>query len=120
MLRLRRKSDIRTSFHQGRRFYSPAVILHARRRDPEEPLPPLARVAVIAGRRFPNAVARNRARRVLREACRLALGESPAPWDLVLVARPEVLVLSHEARLQAVTELLRQAGALAEQAVVAV
>ena len=120
MLRLRRKGDIQRGFQHGRRLYSPSVILHARRREPEEALPPLPRVAVVAGRQFPNAVARNRARRVLREACRLALAGAPAPWDLILVARTQVLTLSPEARNQAVADLLRQAGALAEQAVAAV
>jgi ribonuclease P protein component len=120
MLPLRRKGDIQRGFHQGRRLYSPAVILHARRREPQEPLPPLPRLAVVAGRQFPNAVARNRARRVLREACRLALGGAPAPWDLILVARPQLLTLSPQARTQAVADLLRQAGALVEQAVAVV
>jgi ribonuclease P protein component len=120
MLRLRRKSDIQRGFDQGRRLYSPAVVLHARRREPAEPLPPLPRLAIIAGRRFPNAVARNRARRVLREACRLALAGAPAPWDLILVARPQLLTLSPQARRHAVADLLGQAGALAQEAVAVV
>jgi len=117
MLRLRLKNDIQRGFHEGRRHYSPAVVLHARRREPGEPLPPLPRLAVIAGRRFPNAVARNRARRVLREACRLALSGASAPWDLILVARPQLLTLSPQARRQAVADLLGQAGALPGEAV---
>ncbi len=120
MLRLRRKSDIERTFQQGRRFYSPSVILHARRRDRQEGLASAPRLTVIAGRHFRTAVARNRARRVLREACRLALANTEAPWDLLLVARAQVLTLPPAVRLQAITELLRQAGILAEKAVAGV
>ncbi|UCC68753.1 MAG: ribonuclease P protein component [Armatimonadota bacterium] len=120
MLRLRRKRDIERTFQEGRRFYSPSAILHARRRHPQEGLASAPRLAVVAGRRFRSAVVRNRARRILREACRLALANTQAPWDLLLVARPHVLTLPPPARLQAVTELLRQADIPAEKAVVRV
>ncbi len=113
MLRLRRETDIERTFQQGRRFYSPSAVLHARRREPQEEPPSLPRLTVIAGRHFPIAVARNRARRLLREICRLALADTQAAWDLVLVARPLLLTLSPAVRRQAITELLHQAGILA-------
>lgn len=57
------------------------VVVHARRRDDDEG----CRLAVIASRRVGNAVRRNRAKRVLREAARRM------PWqarlDVVLTAR---------------------------------
>ena len=111
VLSLRRKRDLDRLFSEGRRVHSAAVVLHARRREAEEG-PPMPRVAVMAGRRFSTAVARNRARRVLREACRIALGERRVSWDLILVARPEALQLPHSARLDLITELLHQAGVL--------
>jgi len=120
MLRLRRKRDIERAFQEGRRFYSPSAVLHARLRHPQEELASAPRLAIVAGRRFRSAVVRNRARRVLRETCRLALANTEAPWDLLLVARPQVLTLPPPGRLRAVTELLRQAGILAEKAVVRV
>ena len=116
MLRLRRESDIRRSLQEGRRFHSPCVVLHARRRGPDEELPPLPRLAVVAGRRFRTAVARNRARRVLRESSRVALADGEAPWDLVVVARPQVLALPFPDRLNAMAELLGEAGVLGEKA----
>ncbi len=112
MLRLRRKSDIHRSLQEGRRFHSPCFVLHARRRGLDEELAPLPRLAVVAGRRFRTAVARNRARRVLRETSRLALAGGEAPWDLVIVARPQVLALSFPDRLNVITELLREARVL--------
>jgi len=112
---LRRKSDLHRTLQEGRRFHGRLAVLHARRRDPnEEPTGP--RLAVIAGRRFPTAVTRNRARRLLREACRVVLAGSLAPWDLVFVLRPEALELPYPARLETVSTLLHQAGVLAEKA----
>ena len=116
MLRLRREHDIHRTFQEGQRFYSPSAVLHARRRDPQEQLPRLPRLAVIAGRRFRTAVARNRARRLLREACRWALADVRGSWDLVFLARPKVLVLPFPARLEAVSALLRRADVLTEKA----
>jgi len=139
--RLRRKTDLDKVFQDGRRFYSPAanqprqadepalakaasnarpwVVLQARRRRPEEATHTGPRLAVIAGRQFQNAVARNRARRLLRETCRTALGENQGPWDLVLIARVDVLSVPFPERLSVLTSLLRQAGVLSEEAAAA-
>lgn len=119
MLRLRRKADIERTFEEGARCYSASVVLHARRREVQEGVGTLPRLSVIAGKRFRTAVARNRARRVLREACRAALGDGEGYWDLVLLARPGVLSLPAGARLEAVAGLLRRAGVLSGEGVAA-
>ncbi len=49
-----------------------------------------SRLGVITGRKVGNAVIRNRARRLLREAYRRHQGELCAATDLVLVARPSI------------------------------
>jgi ribonuclease P protein component len=114
VLSLRRRKDIDRAFQEGARVSSRWAVLHARRRGEDEAVPPVPRLAVIAGRRFANAVARNRARRLLRETCRVVLGRRPAPWDLVLVARTEVLESTPPERLAAIRKLFDNAGVLAE------
>jgi ribonuclease P protein component len=55
---------------------------------------PTVRVAVAASRAVGGAVPRNRARRRVREAVRMALAARPAPGtgaDLLLIARPAAL-----------------------------
>ena len=56
-------------------------------------LPPgsVSRLGVITSRRVGNAVARSRARRLMREAFRLHQLELRSPLDLVLVARPSIV-----------------------------
>ncbi len=114
MLSLRRRKDINRAFQEGVRVYSPRAVLHARRRGEEEGVPGTARLAIVTGRRFPNAVARNRARRLLRETSRVVLSGLGAPWDLVLVARTEVLASSFPERLTLLRELFEKAGILAK------
>ena len=47
-------------------------------------------LAVVAGRRVGRAVARNRARRILREAWRILASRLPGDYRAVLVARPAI------------------------------
>jgi ribonuclease P protein component len=56
------------------------------------PLPPesQSRLGVITTRKLGNAVARSRARRLLRESFRRHQLELARPVDLVLVARPSI------------------------------
>lgn len=110
---LRRTQDIRRTFQEGARAYSPWAVLHARRHAAEEALPG-ARLTVIAGKPFRRSVPRNRARRLLRETARVLLGRQAAPWDLLLVARPQVLASSYPERVAALEEMFRQAGLLTE------
>ena len=49
-----------------------------------------SRLGVITTRKLGNAVTRNRARRLMREAFRVHQHELNAPVDLVLVARPSI------------------------------
>jgi ribonuclease P protein component len=46
------------------------------------------RIGFTCSRKVGNAVARNRARRRLKEAARLALPPALSGWDLVLIGRP--------------------------------
>lgn len=117
--RLRRKTDLDRLFREGRRFHSPWAVLQVRPRTPQEGLPPGPRLAVIAGRSFRTAVARNRARRLLRETCRVILGDAQGQWDLILIARPEVLGIPLSERVRVLSHLLTEAGVLGEKAVAA-
>ncbi len=119
MQRLHRKADIERVFREGRRFPSTAAVLHARLRTEEEAIAPDLRLCIIAGRRFSTAVARNRARRLLRETARVLLTSVRERWDLLLVARPEVLTQPYQERRQLLSEVFQKAGILIHKAAAA-
>jgi ribonuclease P protein component len=71
----------------ARRHHAPAFTLQARARDDGRTE---VRVGFTCSRKVGNAVARNLARRRLREAARLTLPALARPgWDYVLIGRPE-------------------------------
>jgi ribonuclease P protein component len=84
--RLRRDADIAAVWSEGMRIQHSMFALRARPNGLD-----VIRLAVAAPRSLGRAVARNRSRRRLREAFRLAIGDlggGPA-CDMVIVARPQ-------------------------------
>jgi ribonuclease P protein component len=73
----------------GTRFTTPSLVLQARRRLPSAlPAPHLARFGFTATKSLGGAVVRNRARRRLKEAVRLAApSQALEGYDYVLIAR---------------------------------
>lgn len=80
---------------RARRASGAAFTLQARRRSADETEPQLIRVGFTCSKKVGNAVARNRAKRRLREVARLTLPGAGKPgWDYVLIGRP-VKTASH-------------------------
>jgi len=74
---------------QAHRQGTPSFLLQARLRHADEP--PGLRVGFTCSKKVGNAVARNRAKRRLREIARLVLPDAGKDgWDYVLVGRAEV------------------------------
>lgn len=103
-MRLRRPAEFRHVWDAGRSWAHPLLILRA--------VPntlATVRVGITASRKVGDAVTRNRARRLLREAARQLYPHIVPGWDLVLVARASMAEVKTPAVAAALTLLLQRA-----------
>jgi ribonuclease P protein component len=78
---------------RGKKFARPGFVMQVLRGEAEKPV----RVGYTATKKIGNAVARNRARRRLKEAARLTLAETPLPGvEIVLICRQETAQIRFE------------------------
>ena len=110
--RLRKPEQFQRVRREGQSWDVPMLALNAapnRRRT--------TRCGFVVGKRIGNAVERNRTRRRMREAVRLAYDSVAPGFDLVFVARSPGLATVEFERLQTLIEqLLRRAGVWREAA----
>jgi len=114
-MRLRRPAEFRLVWSTGRSWAHPLFILWGMPNGLDH-----TRVGITASRKVGNAVKRNRARRLLREAVRRLYSNIAPGWDVVLVARsplcmvkePQVEVDLRQCLLRA--KLWREAEGLEE------
>jgi ribonuclease P protein component len=104
-VRLRRASDVRRVYDEGKSWVHPLLVLVARPNGLD-----ISRVGVTASRKLGSAAARNRAKRLMREAARHLYSQFAGGWDIVLVARTRVLQAKEPQVEQALASLLKRSG----------
>lgn len=103
--RLRHTRDVRRVYDEGNAWTHPLLVLIAHPNELQ-----FSRVGVTASRRVGGAVARNRAKRLLREAARHLYARLEAGWDIMLVARTDILEMKESQVEQALTSVLERAS----------
>lgn len=106
--RLKQARDFAAVRQLGERVVNGCLIANWRRL----PAPGRSRLGVITTRKLGGAVARSRARRLLRETFRLHQHELAQPLDLVLVARPSIVNKALSGVEKDFLTTLRKAGLL--------
>ena len=84
--RLKSRGEFARAKAEGRRLICGCLIANVLPRPPGQ----TSRLGVVTSKRIGGAVARSRARRLMRECFRLHQRELVRPVDLVLVARPSI------------------------------
>jgi ribonuclease P protein component len=108
--RIKQSRDFARARREGQRAPVGCLIANWRRL-PEGTTP---RLGVVTSGKIGNAVARNRARRLLREAFRVHQHDFARPVDLVLVARHSIAGKGFDAVEKDFLATLRKAGLLKE------
>jgi ribonuclease P protein component len=107
LARLTRRAEFVRAAQRGRKAASPNLVLQALPQPGEA-----TRLGFTATKKIGNAVRRNRAKRRLRAAARLALGQDGAPGhDIVLIARDGTGTCPFPALLAELEAALRRTGA---------
>lgn len=88
--RIRRRREFREVQSRGRRVRTAHFILLLYARSPREPDDGAARLGIIASRKIGNAVRRNRAKRLVREAFRATRDLMQPEIDLVVIVRRDL------------------------------
>lgn len=103
--RLRARADFERVRRDGHSWRHRLLVLVARRNELG-----VTRVGVAAGKRVGSAVARNRAKRLMRHAMRTQAPRVAPGWDLLLIARAPIAPVKMQDVAAALESLLRQAA----------
>ena len=120
--RLRRRSDVIRVRRWGKAWRHPLAVLLVVQAEPPAPLdgaadltvPLPTRFAFSASRRVGSAVARNRGKRLLREAVREHVAVVETGWDCLFIVREATPGADYAAVQTAVFSLLKRAGLVTE------
>ena len=116
MLGLKSATDFERVRRDGRSHAHPLVVLIALRRTPTDSLQSNGtRFGFVAGKGAGIAVARNRAKRLLREAARACAPQVEPGWDLVFIARKPLAAARQAEASAAVRGLLRRAQVVRDE-----
>ena len=102
---LKTNSDFRRAYARGKSYTNPALVLYVRKTRAGS-----CRIGITASKKIGNAVQRNRARRVIREAFRQIKLPIKPNFDLVFVARTKTVYKKSTDIYNIMLPMLKEAG----------
>jgi ribonuclease P protein component len=105
--RLTQSTEFKRVRRYGKSYAHPLLVLVLLPNDDEK-----TRVGVIAGRAIGNAVQRNRAKRLLREALRPILTQLRPGWKIVVISRKPILAATLPEIQASLRKLLTRASVI--------
>lgn len=104
---LKTNSDFRRAYARGKSYTNPALVLYVRKNRAGS-----CRIGITASKKIGNAVQRNRARRVIREAFRQLEFPLKGHYDLVFVARTKTVFKKSTDIYNVMLPMLKEAGVI--------
>jgi ribonuclease P protein component len=105
IIRIKENRDFRRIYARGKSLVSPYVVVYFMKNRRGN-----IRLGITAGKKIGTAVARNRAKRLIRAAFRSCMPNICAGFDFVVVARTRILSVKSTAVEKSVIKLLKSAG----------
>lgn len=107
---LRRKSDFSAIYNRGKSIGGRCVVIFYRKNDL-----PYKRRAFLASKKVGNSVERNRARRLMKESCRLLIPELKDEYDYIFIARNTIKNLKCADVKKSIEAAVKKAGLVKTQ-----
>lgn len=104
---IKQNYEFRRAYHKGRSFVSPYLVVYCFKKKYGG-----VKIGITSGKKIGKAVARNRARRVIREAFRSMYPEVRGSWDIVFVARTATVYKKSTEIAVVMRKQLKEAGVL--------
>ena len=101
--RMQKKANYNNVFTHGRSYTSKHVVIYIFKQHP-------AKYGIIASKKIGNAVKRNRAKRLLRECVRLNLYRLKKDYQMILIARGNILSAMFEEVEKSAINIWKRAG----------
>ena len=102
---LKTNSDFRRAYARGKSYTNPALVMYVRKNRAGS-----CRIGITASKKIGNAVQRNRARRVIREAFRQVNLPLKGNYDVVFVARTKTVFKKSTDIYNVMVPMLIEAG----------
>jgi ribonuclease P protein component len=104
---IKQNYQFRRAYNRGKSFVSPYLIAYCFKKKYGG-----INMGITSGKKIGNAVARNRSRRIIREAYRSLYPELSGNWDIIFVARTATVYKKSTDIAKVMRKQLKEAGVL--------